>query len=159
MILFNILVVFLAFRRTHHPKAAGVNPAPATRYLKPLISSRNQRLYRLHVFITHPDLPIMRDSKDHTTFELPGFELADLALANLSKKKSLANPAAAATAASKLSRKTRTIRQNQLELLAPLGQTDQSGLPAWKQDEGLDQSGLPIWGLAASGNKPNIINT
>ncbi|CAN5748672.1 hypothetical protein BH11PSE12_BH11PSE12_07720 [soil metagenome] len=100
----------------------------------------------------------MRDSKDHTTLELPGFELADLASTSLSKKKALTNPTVHA-ADSKISRKTRAIRQSQLELLAPLGQTDQSGLPAWIQDEGLDQSGLPIWGLSPSENNANIINT
>ena len=34
------------------------------------------------------------------------------------------------------------IRQHQLELL---DDTDASGLPVWRRDEGLDLTGLPVW--------------
>jgi hypothetical protein len=37
------------------------------------------------------------------------------------------------------------IRQEQLDLLAALGPTDISGLPAWVNDENTDLTGLPIW--------------
>lgn len=42
-------------------------------------------------------------------------------------------------------RQGKNIRQEQLDLLAALGPTDISGLPAWVNDENTDLTGLPIW--------------
>ena len=71
----------------------------------------------------------MRDKKDNTTCELPGFGQATL-MAPDSKRpftKRIRKP---------------TAKQVQLELLAP---TDTSGLPMWLRDPNTDLSGLPIW--------------
>ncbi|WP_304771266.1 hypothetical protein [Undibacterium sp.] len=85
----------------------------------------------------------MRDSKDHTTLELPGFDLVSLPSIVYNKKSSVFR-----------NTKPRTNIQSQLELLAPLGPTDHTGLPIWIQDSSLDQSGLPIW--ATSPETDNI---
>jgi hypothetical protein len=78
----------------------------------------------------------MRDKKDNATFDLIGFD-ADLA------------PAAAPIVPAPLKRAARNrngaIRQHQLELLE---ETDASGLPVWRHDEGTDLTGLPVWAAA-----------
>lgn len=74
----------------------------------------------------------MRDKKDNATFDLPGF-----------------SPAAPLEPELKRPLGTRvrraTLKQVQLELLEP---TDNSGLPQWTRDEGLDLTGLPVWAPA-----------
>ncbi len=79
----------------------------------------------------------MRDKKDNATIDLPGFEPAD--------------PVEAVVLEPKLPvpRPRRTmLKQEQIPLL-DLGETDVSGLPAWKSDPDLDLSGLPVWKPAA----------
>ena len=74
----------------------------------------------------------MRDKKDNATLDLVGFD-ADLPPAS---------PALAQAPAKRAPRNRIAIRQQQLELL---DETDASGLPVWRQDEGLDLTGLPVW--------------
>ena len=76
----------------------------------------------------------MRDKKDNATQDLVGFDI-DLA------------PAAPQPAAAPSKRRGRIagIRQHQLSLLE---ETDTSGLPVWRQEEGFDQTGLPVWAAA-----------
>jgi hypothetical protein len=74
----------------------------------------------------------MRDKKDNATLDLVGFD-ADLPPAS---------PAVAPVPAKRAPRNRIAIRQQQLELLE---ETDASGLPVWRQDEGLDLTGLPVW--------------
>ena len=75
----------------------------------------------------------MRDKKDNATLDLVGFD-GD------------SPPAAPQLAPAPAKRATRSrivgIRQHQLELL---DETDASGLPVWRQEEGFDQTGLPVW--------------
>ncbi len=78
----------------------------------------------------------MRDKKDNATLDLVGFD-ADLppafpAIASAPAKRTPRNRGAG-------------IRQQQLELL---DETDASGLPVWRREEGLDLSGLPVWAAA-----------
>ena len=74
----------------------------------------------------------MRDKKDNATFDLLGFD-DDLAPA----------PAAMPVPAKRAARiRTAGLRQEQLELL---DETDASGLPVWRRDEGTDLTGLPVW--------------
>lgn len=73
----------------------------------------------------------MRDKKDNATIDLPGFAAAP--------------PAAPAPAQPEPRRsrvKKAALKQVQLELLEP---TDNSGLPRWQNDKGLDLTGLPVW--------------
>lgn len=77
----------------------------------------------------------MRDVKDHTTLELPGFDLSSLPLPTPLEKKT--NPTR--------NTKGRPAVYSQLDLLEPLGASDQTGLPIWINDPQLDQTGLPIW--------------
>jgi hypothetical protein len=78
----------------------------------------------------------MRDKKDNATLDLVGFD-GDLP------------PAASEPARAPLRRVARRrivgIHQHQLELL---DETDASGLPVWRQEEGFDQTGLPVWAAA-----------
>ena len=78
----------------------------------------------------------MRDKKDNATHDLVGFD-SDQA------------PAASQPAMPTPKRASRNrlagIRQHQLSLLE---ETDTSGLPVWRQEEGFDQTGLPIWAAA-----------
>jgi len=76
----------------------------------------------------------MRDKKDNATQDLVGFD-SDLA------------PAAQQPAALPAKRRSRIagLRQHQLSLLE---ETDTSGLPVWRQEEGFDQTGLPVWAAA-----------
>ncbi len=79
----------------------------------------------------------MRDAKDHTTLELPGFSLEpDIAHVIVSPVKKM--PVRRLT-------QLRSNKLSQLDLLAPFGETDRTGLPSWNHDAGLDLSGLPIW--------------
>ncbi|MDB5920684.1 MAG: hypothetical protein JWR40_4918 [Massilia sp.] len=77
----------------------------------------------------------MRDKKDNATQDLVGFD-GDLAAA----------PPPASEPAKRASR-NRIVgaRQHQLSLL---DETDTSGLPVWRQEEGFDQTGLPEWARA-----------
>jgi hypothetical protein len=78
----------------------------------------------------------MRDIKDIATLDLPGFD------ANLP-------PPSPTLAPAPVKRSVRNrlggTRQHQLELL---DETDTSGLPIWRRDEGLDLTGLPAWAAA-----------
>ncbi|MBC3936288.1 hypothetical protein [Undibacterium rugosum] len=74
----------------------------------------------------------MKDYKDNATMELPG--LNEPMPENSDHKKSQAN-----------SKRGKVMKQVQLDLLADLGPTDISGLPAWVKDENLDLTGLPVW--------------
>jgi hypothetical protein len=77
----------------------------------------------------------MRDVKDYTTLELPGFDLSALpAPPQVEKRPGLVRNA-----------KVKTATYSQLDLLEPLGESDQTGLPVWCNDPQLDQSGLPVW--------------
>jgi hypothetical protein len=77
----------------------------------------------------------MRDKKDNATFDLPGFEEADA-------------PPPAPAEPKKLGPRARraALRQEQLLLL---DETDATGLPVWRRDEGLDLTGLPVWAPSA----------
>jgi hypothetical protein len=76
----------------------------------------------------------MRDQKDNATLELPGlFDSAPPA-----------PPPAAARTTRPRSRRS-PLPFEQLELLE---ETDASGLPVWRRDEGLDLCGLPVWAPA-----------
>ena len=79
----------------------------------------------------------MRDKKDHATRELPGFGTADPVTA--------AVPTPEPRRPNPLRPRTSAPRQEQLALL---DETDASGLPVWRHDEGTDLSGLPIWAAA-----------
>lgn len=76
----------------------------------------------------------MRDKKDNATLDLVGFD-------------DELPPAAPQLAPLKRAARSRiaAIRQHQLELL---DETDASGLPVWRQEEGFDQTGLPVWAAA-----------
>jgi len=77
----------------------------------------------------------MRDVKDYTTLELPGFDLSALPTPpQVEKRPGLVRNA-----------KVKTATYSQLDLLEPLGESDQTGLPVWCNDPQLDQSGLPVW--------------
>ena len=71
----------------------------------------------------------MRDKKDHATFDLPGFMPA----APLEPEPKRPPPPRVRRA---------VLKQEQLELLEA---TDNSGLPVWQREEGLDVTGLPVW--------------
>jgi hypothetical protein len=75
----------------------------------------------------------MRDKQDKATLDLVGFD------ADLPPASPCSAPAPAKRAAR---RRGGAIGQHQLELL---DETDASGLPAWRRDEGLDLTGLPVW--------------
>jgi hypothetical protein len=78
----------------------------------------------------------MRDKKDITTIDLPGFEPAaapDLIAAEAAVKTPRSRPRRVA------------LKQEQLPLLE---ETDASGLPVWRRDDTLDLTGLPIWAPA-----------
>lgn len=74
----------------------------------------------------------MKDNKDHATLELPGFGEPAFLLPETRKP-------------GKSSQRQRGRKQEQLDLLAVLGPTDRSGLPAWVHDENIDLTGLPVW--------------
>ena len=76
----------------------------------------------------------MRDKKDNATLDLPGFD-ADV-------PPSWAAITAPAPARRAPRSRSGAIRQHQLELLE---ETDASGLPVWRRDEGTDLTGLPVW--------------
>jgi hypothetical protein len=78
----------------------------------------------------------MRDKKDNATLDLVGFD------ADLPPASTPIVPAASRRAARN---RITGIRQEQLELLA---ETDASGLPVWRRDEGTDLTGLPVWAAA-----------
>lgn len=72
----------------------------------------------------------MRDKKDNATIDLPGFEPAGQLQAVVEPKR-----------AAPRSRR-HGIKQVQLELIE---ETDNSGLPVWRRDDGFDLTGLPVW--------------
>ena len=74
----------------------------------------------------------MKDYKDNATLELPGF--AEPAFTEPEVRKN-----------SGQTKRNRTTRQEQLDLLEALGPTDLSGLPAWVNDDNTDLTGLPVW--------------
>jgi hypothetical protein len=78
----------------------------------------------------------MRDKKDNATLDLIGFD-ADLPPA--------LPPAAPAQPKRAARGHGAGIRQHQLELLE---ETDATGLPVWRRDEGTDLTGLPVWAAA-----------
>ncbi|HEU4851343.1 MAG TPA: hypothetical protein VFT37_04220 [Telluria sp.] len=74
----------------------------------------------------------MKDKKDNATFELPGLGAAWFA-----------PPSPKDAAPESRSRVRRSLpKQEQLTLL---DETDTSGLPVWRRDDGLDLTGLPVW--------------
>ncbi len=83
----------------------------------------------------------MRDKKDKATLDLLGFDEALPA--------AVQDGADAAAIVSRRAPRARTgaarPRQHQFELLE---ETDASGLPVWRRDEGLDVTGLPVWAAA-----------
>ncbi|MES2759730.1 MAG: hypothetical protein V4693_20355 [Pseudomonadota bacterium] len=78
----------------------------------------------------------MRDKKDNATLDLVGFD-ADLPQSSTD----ISTPPVKRAPRSRLA----GIRQHQLELL---DETDASGLPVWRRDEGTDLTGLPVWAAA-----------
>lgn len=78
----------------------------------------------------------MRDKKDNATIDLPGFEPA-------APLDPVVEPKRAVPRERRLSP-----RQEQLNLLGELEETDTSGLPAWRRDDNLDLTGLPVWAPA-----------
>lgn len=74
----------------------------------------------------------MKDYKDNATMELPGFDEPAFEVQEI--RKGNTKP-----------RDRKTMRQEQLDLLAVLGPTDTTGLPAWVHDENTDLTGLPVW--------------
>lgn len=74
----------------------------------------------------------MKDQYDQATLELPGLDTRQ-APNQESSRKSPAN-----------SRKAMR-PQEQLSLLEVFGPTDNTGLPAWVNDDNLDLTGLPKW--------------
>jgi hypothetical protein len=78
----------------------------------------------------------MRDKKDNATLDLVGFD----------DDYPPASPAFSASPAKRAARSRLTgLRQHQLELL---DETDASGLPVWRREEGTDLTGLPVWAAA-----------
>lgn len=71
----------------------------------------------------------MRDKKDNATFDLPGFDPAT----PMEPEPKRPPPPRVRRAA---------MKQVQLQLLE---ETDTTGLPVWKRDDGLDLTGLPVW--------------
>jgi hypothetical protein len=78
----------------------------------------------------------MRDKKDNATLDLIGFD-ADLPPAS--------PPIVPAPPRRAARNRSAGIRQHQLELL---DETDATGLPVWRRDEGTDLTGLPVWAAA-----------
>jgi hypothetical protein len=78
----------------------------------------------------------MRDKKDNATFDLPGLEAARMLPPSAAESRKL-GPRMPRPA----------LRQEQLPLLED---TDVTGLPVWRRDEGLDLTGLPVWAPAAT---------
>jgi hypothetical protein len=78
----------------------------------------------------------MRDKKDNATLDLVGFD-ADFPPASPAFMPAPAKRAARSRIAG--------LRQHQLELL---DETDASGLPVWRREEGTDLTGLPVWAAA-----------
>ena len=74
----------------------------------------------------------MKDSKDNSTMELPGFSPPSVQ-ENSIKKNAVRQ------------KQGKALKQEQLELLEVFGPTDLSGLPAWVHDENTDLTGLPVW--------------
>jgi hypothetical protein len=78
----------------------------------------------------------MRDKKDNATFDLPGLEEA-IALPPCAVEPKKLGPRA----------RRATLQQEQLPLI---DETDATGLPVWRRDEGLDLTGLPVWAPSAN---------
>jgi len=80
----------------------------------------------------------MRDKKDNATIDLPGFEPA-----------APLEPVVEAKRAAPRARRL-PAKQEQLNLLGELEETDTTGLPAWRRDDNLDLTGLPVWAPASA---------
>jgi hypothetical protein len=80
----------------------------------------------------------MRDKKDNATIDLPGFEPA-------APLDPVAEPKRTPPRARRVS-----LKQEQLNLLGSLEETDITGLPAWRRDDNLDLTGLPVWAPASA---------
>jgi hypothetical protein len=78
----------------------------------------------------------MRDKKDNATIDLPGFEPVAPAAPVVEQRRAVSRP------------RRNCPKQEQLDLLGRLEQTDTSGLPAWRRDDSLDLTGLPVWAPA-----------
>ena len=79
----------------------------------------------------------MRDKKDNATIDLPGFEPA-------APLDPVVEPKRNAPRVRRVS-----LKQEQLNLLGELEETDTTGLPAWRRDDNLDLTGLPVWAPAS----------
>ena len=88
----------------------------------------------------------MRDKKDNATLDLLGLDDALPAAAQDGTDPAAAAPRRAARARDgATSKNAARPQQHQFELLE---ETDASGLPVWRRDEGLDVTGLPVWAAA-----------
>lgn len=83
----------------------------------------------------------MRDKKDNATLDLLGFDDTLPAAAQNGAEAAAHAPRRAPRARNGAARP----QQHQFELL---DETDASGLPVWRRDEGLDVTGLPVWAAA-----------
>ena len=73
----------------------------------------------------------MKDKKDNATFELPGLGAAWFP-----------TPSSDAAQTARPRARRAALQQVQLDLLE---ETDTTGLPVWRRDDGLDLTGLPVW--------------
>lgn len=80
----------------------------------------------------------MRDKKDNATIDLPGFEPAAPPVPAVEPKRTGSRP------------RRVSLKQEQLNLLGSLEETDTTGLPAWRRDDNLDLTGLPVWAPAST---------
>ncbi|SFD44492.1 hypothetical protein [Massilia yuzhufengensis] len=80
----------------------------------------------------------MRDKKDNATIDLPGFEPVETPAPVVEQRRAASRP------------RRVSLRQEQLDLLGRLEETDTSGLPAWRRDDNLDLTGLPVWAPASA---------
>jgi hypothetical protein len=80
----------------------------------------------------------MRDKKDNATIDLPGFEPAAPFEPVVEPKRAAARE------------RRSSLKQEQLDLLGELEESDISGLPVWRRDDNLDLTGLPVWAPASA---------
>ena len=79
----------------------------------------------------------MRDKKDNATIDFPGFEPVDPPAPVVEPQRPTPRP------------RRVSLKQEQLDLLGLLEETDTSGLPVWHRDDNLDLTGLPVWAPAS----------